>query len=91
MIHIYIYRSEGDARTGYFIPGCDGMGGLEVAGNPSVVAVAVVAVQVPCPGSLVCVWGFHNFQQSRNLPRSKVNNVKKGKTNTQKNESMKGN
>ena len=23
-------RSEGDARTGYFIPGCDGKGGLEV-------------------------------------------------------------
>ncbi len=23
-------RSEGFARTGYFIPGCDGKGGLEV-------------------------------------------------------------
>ena len=29
-VWMLINRSEGFARTGYFIPGCDGKGGLEV-------------------------------------------------------------
>ena len=42
----YTYRSEGIARTGYLIPGCDGIPGLDVAGNSSVAAAAVVVVVV---------------------------------------------
>ena len=30
------------ARTGYFIPGCDGIGGLDLARNSSAVAAAAV-------------------------------------------------
>ena len=37
----YIYRSEGIARTGYLIPGCDGIPGLDLAGNSSAAAAAV--------------------------------------------------
>ena len=33
-------RSEGDARTGYFIPGCDGIVGWRSSENSSSVAVA---------------------------------------------------
>ena len=47
-IYIYIYRSEGIARTGYLIPGCDGIPGLDVAGNSSVAAVAVVVALQKC-------------------------------------------
>ena len=37
-------RSEGIARTGYLIPGRDGIPGLDVARNSSAVAVVAVAV-----------------------------------------------
>ena len=40
--YVYLYRSEGIARTGYLIPGCDGIPGLDVARNSSVAAVTVV-------------------------------------------------
>ena len=41
------HQSEGIARTGYFIPGRDGIPGLALARNSSAagVAVAVVALQ----------------------------------------------
>ena len=35
---------RGGARTGYLIPGCDGDGGLDPAGNSSAVVVAAAAV-----------------------------------------------
>ena len=38
-------RSEGIARTGYLIPGRDGIPGLDLAGNSSVAVVVVVALQ----------------------------------------------
>ena len=45
MLYIYIYLSEGIARTGYLIPGRDGIPGLDVARNSSVAAVVVVALR----------------------------------------------
>ena len=35
-----LHRSQGDARTGYFIPGCDGIGGWRSSENSSSVAAA---------------------------------------------------
>ena len=37
-------RSEGYARTGYWIPGCDGKGGWMRPGDSSAAAAVVVAV-----------------------------------------------
>ena len=47
MISYIFYRSEGLARTGYFIPGCVGIPGLALAENSSaaVAAAAVVALR----------------------------------------------
>ena len=39
-------RSEGFARTGYLIPGCDGNGAWTQPGNSSAAAVAAVAAAV---------------------------------------------
>ena len=39
------HRSEGIARTGYLIPGRDGIPGLDLAGNSSAAAAAAVALQ----------------------------------------------
>ena len=41
------YRGEGDARTGYFIPGCDGIVGWRLPGNSSAAAVAVAVAAAP--------------------------------------------
>ena len=41
---------RGGARTGYFIPGRDGIGGLDLAGNSSAVAVAVAVVAAAVRG-----------------------------------------
>ena len=62
-IYIYIYRSEGDARTGYFIPGCDGIGGWRSSENSSVVVVAVA----PKSGSLVKIGILRFLTHSRDL------------------------
>ena len=43
-IYIYIYRGEGIARTGYLIPGRDGIPGLDLAGNSSAAVVALPAL-----------------------------------------------
>ena len=43
---LHYNQSEGIARTGYLIPGRDGIPGLDVAGNSSVAAAAVVVVVV---------------------------------------------
>ena len=49
--YIIVYRSEGIARTGYLIPGCDGIPGLDLAGNSSAAAIAA-AVALPALGGL---------------------------------------
>ena len=59
----YYIEVRGDARTGYFIPGCDGIGGWRSLENSSVVVVAVA----PKSGSLVKIGILRFLTHSRDL------------------------
>ena len=51
------YRSEGYARTGYFIPGRDGMGGWSLPGSSSAVVAAGAAA---APRGMFYVFNIKN-------------------------------